>query len=1007
MRQWLHNRLYIMALMATLSASVMAQQRPEHFEFGHIGEQEGLSFKIITALLHDRDGFLWVGTNNGLNRYDGSHFVRFRHQRNKRKSLLNNQLYALCEDRQGRIWATFENGISCYDKATGQFHNITSIDNRPLGICKNIRCDRAGNIWFTSRDRGLFRYVVKTGAINYAICYPTDSTGGVRTIPNGLVEDPYQAGFWIATKQGLRYYDIARRQYTTTRLNPRRLPIFTDHEINALAIDGDRLLVSDVTDLCIIVYDLRRQQIVKRLTNASQQGTGFQGACIVADRQHNLWVSTWDYKAFFIDARTDQITQLSQVSTKPTALGADFFWGGWQHPDGTILLGTTNGLAHTNPERALYDIYNLEALFPALSDERGVISFAEDPDGSWWLGTSIRGLLHYTPTTNRLEVYRLPHTSGQYPWGLPITGLSLHGNELLIGSDTAIYRFDKQRHQFNQIRLPVSINRHLFTAFCLKDNTYWVFGNGKLALAYDLPRQKWQTFPIQSVSKDPHFFVRRSLINRQGQLWLDIYPEGFARFSPETAHFVVTDRRQADYEGTIYSLAEGGNGSFLMATTMHGLVQYDPLKQRALIAPENESMVLSQCTAALPDRFDNTWVANLNLLSVITKAKKQVLNFRLPINEPTGCTYSSYLFPLRNGHILSAQRGHLVEFRPENLRLPNTRETVLLNRLVLPDTALVLCNTTPAIRLAAEDNSFSVEYSVLSAISRYHYLYRLEGSDEDWKDVGATTTAVYNRLPGGNYVFAVKAVSLEGVETAVRRLPIHIDTLFYRTNWFWALFGLGMIGLLLGFFRFRTKQAAQIYRLQMQATRLERDKTQIQYQNLINHLNPHFLFNSLTSLNSLIVSSPREASTFLRKLSIIYRYILQNKDKELVTLDEELAFVQHYTDLQTTRFEGGICFEIAVPETDRHRRIVPVTLQNLFENAIKHNTLSDESPLVIRVYTEADDLIVTNNLQRKRFVETSNKQGLASLQSLYRYLNRRPVTISETATTFMVRVPLL
>ncbi len=999
--------LWLPGLLWGLLGPVAAQQRPVHFEFGHLREQDGLSFRATHCLLTDRDGFLWVGTGTGLNRYDGTHFVQFRHQRNNPTSLPNNTVYALCEDRQGHIWGGFENGVSRYDKATGKFWPITTVNNQPLGICKNVCCDRAGNIWFTSRNRGLFRYATKTGAIQYFPGYPADSTGGIRTLPNGLLEDPYRNGFWMAERSGLCYFDTDRQQWSSSRYNPLNLPIFTPNFTSALALDGDRLLISDNTDNCIIVYDLRRQRILKRIRPPEPADRSeFEVAALFVDRHHNLWVGTWGNKSFFIDAQTDRFTELGHDKVNSNALGSDLIRAGGQHPDGTIWLGTVNGIAYTNPERALYDVYNLENLFPALSDERGIVTFTEDPDGSWWLGTSIRGLLHYVPGTNQLTVYRLPNRTARYTWGYPVTGLDGHGDELFVGSDSWVYRFNKQTGQFREVPLPPEATSVYLRTFRLQGNRYWAFGDGKLAFAYDLTQERWQTYPIRSASPDPNFLVRQSLLDRRGRLWLDIYPEGFARFDPQQDCFVVTDTRQTDYESFIYSLAEDPNGQFLMATTLHGLVQYDPLHQRDSVRAENELMPLGQVTDALPDRFGNSWVAGLNLFSVITHRGKQVLNFRLPINEHT-IEYNTHLFPLRNGHILSVQKGYVVEIKPENLRLPPIRETVLLNRVVLPDSALLLYGTTTNIPLKAEDNSFTIEFSVLSTTTKHRYLAKLAGYDDDWQEANPQTGAVYNRLPGGDYVFTVKAITPEGVETPTRTLTIHMATRFYQATWFWGLVLLVMLGLLVGFFRYRARQVAQIYRLQMQATRLERDKTRIQYQNLINHLNPHFLFNSLTSLNSLISIEPKKASAFLKKLSVIYRYILQNKDNELVSLQSELVFAQHYIDLQIGRFGEGLQVDVRVDPALLMHQIVPVTIQNLLENAIKHNTVDDETPLHIEIYTAGDTLIVMNTLHRKDFVDTSNKQGLASLRSLYGYLSGRPIIITETDTHFSVTVPLL
>jgi ligand-binding sensor domain-containing protein len=998
---------WLLSLLIGLGSRSAAQGLSQRFEFGHIREQDRLSSSKIHYLLHDKEGYLWIATNTGLNRFDGTHFVQFRHQRNNPHSLLNNQVYALCEDNQGHIWATFENGVSRYDKATGVFKHITTVGNKALGVCKNIRCDRAGNIWFTSRNLGLFGYTTKTGVVQYYPAYPSDSTGGVRTLPNGLVEDPYRAGFWMAESHGLRFFDTVRRQFTTHKNNPMHSPVLNPNDVSALAVDGNHLLIADHTDSCIVVYDLRSQRILRRIKpKTAEDRAQFFVANIFVDRRHNLWVSTWGAKTFYIDSKTDRVMPLSHAKSQPASLGGDFILSGWQQSDGTVWLGTANGLAYTNPERTLYDVYDLEALFPPLTDERGIISFVEDPDGSWWLGTSIRGLLHYVPATNRLDVFRLPNKTSQYPWGMPVTGIEQHENELLIGSAKAIYRFNTLTHQFKAIELPPAAKLVELRTFRLVGNQYWAFGDGKQAFGYDLARQQWKTYQIRSTSTDPRFLVRQTLLDRRGNFWLDIFPEGFARFSQQRKEFIVTDTHQADYEITLNSLTEDRDGSFLMATDMSGLVTYDPVRRQDTVRAENDAMTMSQSTAARPDRFGNTWVANQNLISVIKSGEKQqVLNFRLPINEYT-TMYSALLFPMRNGHLLSAQKGHLVEFKPENLHPVRRPEPVLLNRIRLNDTTLMLHGGMSPIQLKSDDNSFMIEFSMLAVSVNQQFRYKLEGYDDDWKESGNQTNAVYTKLPGGNYIFRVEAIAgdLRSRETA---LGIHVATAFYNTRWFQALLVAFALVLLYSLYRYRLRQSARLHHFQIQMTRLERDKAEIQYRNLINHLNPHFLFNSLTSLNSLILTNSKEASTFLRKLSVIYRYILQNKDSELVSLEAELAFAQNYIDLQTTRFGEGLRININVTPESLTRLIVPVTLQNLLENAIKHNIVSDDYPLTILIYTKNDTLFVQNGLQRKSFVETSNKQGLNSLKSLYRYLSPSQVRVDETATEFRVSVPLL
>ena len=234
-------------------------------------------------------------------------------------------------------------------------------------------------------------------------------------------------------------------------------------------------------------------------------------------------------------------------------------------------------------------------------------------------------------------------------------------------------------------------------------------------------------------------------------------------------------------------------------------------------------------------------------------------------------------------------------------------------------------------------------------------------------------------------------------------LPFKLDSLFVAATW--ALYVFLPIAINLGFFtvHFIDRWRDSIIR----AERLEKEKSQVQFDNLKNQLNPHFLFNALTSLNSLIFENQGLASQFLQHLSKVYRYVLQNKDKNFVTVQTELDFIQNYVFLLETRFTHSLKIKFEISEEARGRAIVPVTLQILLENALKHNIVDQAKPLYIDVLTIGDYLVVSNNLQQKKRVETSNKMGLENLKSLYRFLTEKPVLIDTTETRFNVKVPLI
>lgn len=188
---------------------------------------------------------------------------------------------------------------------------------------------------------------------------------------------------------------------------------------------------------------------------------------------------------------------------------------------------------------------------------------------------------------------------------------------------------------------------------------------------------------------------------------------------------------------------------------------------------------------------------------------------------------------------------------------------------------------------------------------------------------------------------------------------------------------------------------------------LQREQSEVRYNALRNQLNPHFLFNALTSLNSLIFENQQLASDFLKQLSKVYRYTLQHKANETVALKTEIEFIKRFVFLLETRFATAISIQIKVREEDSDRGIVPVTSQILIENAVKHNIISPNNPLSISIITDGDHLIVTNNKRRKSQVETSNKQGLENLKALYAYLAPTPVVVEDTDNQFTIKIPLI
>lgn len=192
-----------------------------------------------------------------------------------------------------------------------------------------------------------------------------------------------------------------------------------------------------------------------------------------------------------------------------------------------------------------------------------------------------------------------------------------------------------------------------------------------------------------------------------------------------------------------------------------------------------------------------------------------------------------------------------------------------------------------------------------------------------------------------------------------------------------------------------------------QHERLKKNKLQHQLDSLKTQINPHFLFNSLNSLSMLIHENPRRAEAFVDEISSVYRYLLRANEQELTTLDRELQFIKSYFELLKTRYGAGINLHVAVDEQQLDHKLPPLTLQLLVENAVKHNVILPESPLIVEILTHGSSLVVQNNLQRKRTAVPSNKVGLANIATKYRLLGGRDIAIHEENGQFAVTLPLL
>jgi ligand-binding sensor domain-containing protein len=305
---------------------------------------------------------------------------------------------------------------------------------------------------------------------------------------------------------------------------------------------------------------------------------------------------------------------------------------------------------------------------------------------------------------------------------------------------------------------------------------------------------------------------------------------------------------------------------------------------------------------------------------------------------------------------------------------------------------------------ASDENQLSFFFDGLNYANPepLNYRYKLEGYNNSWIPTG-DNRVTFSRLPPGDYTFRLQgSLNQHFSQSGEAIYHFHIASPLWRRAWFIALFCI-VLGLLAWYLiRLRDKSVNNLLRLRQERLAFE-------YEHLKTQVNPHFLFNSLNTLTSLIEDKEvKAAATYTAQLSDLYRNMLAYRDQDLILLSEELGILEAYLHIQHTRFEDAFEVKVDIPAAMLHtKKIIPMALQLLVENAIKHNVVSKSNPLVIRILADDDTITISNTLQPKVSPQKGSGLGLEHIRRRYELLTSRKISFGPNNGLFVVSLPLL
>jgi ligand-binding sensor domain-containing protein len=968
--------------------------------FHDITIRNGLNDGNVTSITQDKYGYIWIATQGALNRFNGTSIERFTHKHGDSTSAPASIPYSITSGPDGRLWFGCDNGLYEFDYNTNKFKKHARLQN--WFIAKIIASSK--NRLYLVCNGSLYEY----NTVQQQLTDLKAQNAVIHQYPNYSL---FLRGdvLYIGSKGGYTTYNIETNQAV---FNP--VAALSQLTVNRIMVDQTGYVwLSNFSDYKLVRYHPEGGQAelisdhpaIKSLNKTTAYND------LICDSKNNTWITTNVAGLLQYNPATRQVNHYLNYKNKDSYTADNILICLFSDTEERLWIGKVGGCSYFYPDKNLFS-----TLLPFPEKERILTSriVRQDVNGNYWFSTGL-GISYYDPHKNTWRVWRNEPAKKNVLYNNSVRGLEIGSDgSIWLATGGGINRYDPKTQKMAFFDEQDSIPKAFyFTANKDRTGRIWFGTNGNDGLYY----YSENTHQFYSVRHHPLLkqflgYPARIVYNdSKGRIWVG-YGNGLAMADENKGVCKFWENKDSSRNtiigNMVIDIKEDQKG-VVWVSTFNGVTGIDLEKDQYYWINENQGLKTNTTSSLAVDTANQLWIGTAAGLYMLDANRRNLYYF----DETAGLTSAEFTehagYQTEDMIIMPTSKG-FIKFRPSEFKKEDNKIPFYIASIeVQSEKKWIDKGNNSQLTLDARQNSFTLYLEALnySSPSQTWFAYKLAGFETAWHYT-TDPKAVYTNIPGGNYTFLFKAAMRnEFGPIDEKKFRITIKKHFYETGWFWALITCSVAFALYVLYRNRMNKQRRILLLETKAETLEKEKTLVQYESLKQQLNPHFLFNSLTSLRSLIKSDTKQATGFLDGLSKVYRYVLKSGDQELVPLQAELEFVKVFIDLQKTRFGEGLRANITITEDNYSRYIAPVSLQNLVENAIKHNTTDKDSPLVIAIYIEADYIVVSNNLQKYQLVETSNKKGLASLQTLYRYYTDKPIEITTDENHFIVKIPLL
>jgi len=928
----------------------------------------------LQTIFQDRQGFILLGTTNGIYRFNGINYLKIPAD----DSLQKASIKVIFQAVDGTIFAgTHSGNIARINKE--KLELFKPEEGNPRAPITDIAQDTYGNIWFATYGEGvycfdnkrLYNYNTDDGlSDNYTYSLATDKSGNVLvgtdggisicsfangkksviliTSTNGLPDNIVTKitlcendAMWIGMQDG----GICKIDCKTHKVEiPLQLRNWAYGPVNDIAISGNRLWVG-TDDHGIISVDLNSQTQIHSFTKSS--GVNYLKIIkLTGDREGNFWFASSNA---LIQSPGDKLEMLSADSDKNFAnihsILSDKNGDLWFSNDTGLFCFHRGAASKPNPEQYL-----------SLKEYKGmkIISLFQDHFGNIWIGTFGNGLFRLNPQTRSLSRYSSAN------------GLSNSNILSITGIDNELW--------FATLGGAI---RCILPAEGISSNT----------------RLKFEGFG--EAAGLGNNFIYSVFVDSKKRIWFATDGKGIT--VRENGKFRNFSDESGLQSKVVYSITEDEKGNIWFSTSNAGLYKFDGKSFKNFALKDGLSdLEITSLTAAKSQRI---YIVNSKGIDIL---------------DPVSGNFN-YLGPNEGIKELNADLNVLTFDNVNNLVWIGTPGGIIklvaneyakqYQPLILLNQVQVFLNSTDTLEkhmFAHDQNHFSFEFVGLwyTAPDRVMYQVMLKNYDLDW--IGTKDTKViYSSLEPGNYTFMVRAsVTNDFTHSAIKSYHFVIRNPLWKTAWF-IIIMLLLVGTIVYFF-IRTREKRLRYE-----QNLQKEKIIFQFETLKNQVNPHFLFNSFSTLSAIIDEDKDLAIDYVQKLSSFFRNILEYRDKTVITLKEELALADIYYYLQKQRYGANFRLLIDIHDMFLNTFIPPMTLQMIIENAVKYNVISEEKPLTVSIFVSNDFLVISNPIHAKKNLTASTGIGLQNIESRYQLLIDKKIELKITPETYTVSLPII